>query len=61
MIMPRQKTYSALDSLRQICRVSLNVATVVLQKRAHGQCTLPWAQTGEWTDVRTINIVYSKR
>ena len=23
--------------------------TIVLQKRAHGQCTLPWAQTGDGT------------
>ena len=25
--------------------------TVVLRKRAHGQCTLPWAQTEGWADI----------
>ena len=24
--------------------------TVVSQKKAHGQCTLPWAQTVGWAD-----------
>ena len=32
--------------------------TIVSRKRAHGQCTLLWAQTGGWADIRAINIVY---
>ena len=31
---------------------------IVLQRRAHGRCTLPWAQTGGWADILSINIVY---
>ena len=32
--------------------------TIVSQKRAHGQYTLPWDQTGGWADIQAINIVY---
>ena len=30
--------------------------TVVSRKRAHGRCTLHWAQNGGWADIRGSNI-----
>ena len=45
----------------RLCKVGMapdtpkECSTVVLQKRAHGQYTLPWAQTGGWADIQAIN------
>ena len=37
---------------------NIHACTVVLRKRTHGRCTLPWAQTGRWANIWAINIVY---
>ena len=33
-----------------------NVNTIPSRKRAHGRCTLHWAKTGGWADIRGIRI-----
>ena len=37
-----------------MCNIIYN--TIVSRKSAHGRCTLPWAQTGGWANIRAINI-----
>ena len=37
---------------------SLTNYTVGSRKRAHGRCTLHWAQTGGWADIRVASLLH---
>ena len=37
---------------------ALYFITVDWRKRAHGRCTLHWAQTGGWADIRIASLLH---